>query len=213
MNIIIDQLRISDDALQMYINAHVNKHTSFSNVHIKSLTIKVADNVRETDPKSNTKNYIYKKEYAADTKEIYEIINIGDINSYYANHLTDKDASDNPLVVDYKRSDFSRTLFFIYIETDTVSSDPSIPCSENQKVNVYTTFDDTLLHQKSLDYIKGLANTCIVPVGFTDFILQWNAFKSAITTEHYVPAIDLFNKMFDIRNINDVGTKGCGCHG
>ena len=70
-----------------------------------------------------------------------------------------------------------------------------------------------------MDFTRELAEDCMIPQGFTDFILLWNAFKASIETEHFIPAIEYFNMLFG----NTVGGRGingsidsrrkCGCHG
>ena len=41
--VIFDQLRISDDGKELFINAHVNKASIYDNVKITSITIMSAD--------------------------------------------------------------------------------------------------------------------------------------------------------------------------
>ena len=90
------------------------------------------------------------------------------------------------------------------------------PCRLDELTTLGVTFDEALLHQKVLGYTNELIQDCQVPQGFTDFILLWNAFNSAIETEHYIPAIKYWNMLFDstIDSGGYIGNKGnCGCHG
>ena len=77
------------------------------------------------------------------------------------------------------------------------------------------TFDETLLYQKVMQFTKELADSCAVSKGFIDMILLWNGFKAAVDTEHYLPAIDFWKKMFyGHHGINGLSSsKPCGCHG
>jgi hypothetical protein len=62
--IVYDQLRVSDDGRQLYIDAHVSLASCFDGVTIQSLYICLGSQVYETltiDPESN--GYIYRKEY------------------------------------------------------------------------------------------------------------------------------------------------------
>ena len=195
--IVYDQLRVSDDGKQLYIDAHVSLASCFNGVTIQSLYICLGSQVYETltiDPESN--GYIYKKEYGSDIKEIHECIDI----------------TDESLI--YNKTSFSKDLFFVYIGCNVVPEG----CECYTHVGKYVlgvTFDENLLYQKVMDFTKRLADTCEVPVGFTDFILLWNAFKASVETEHYIPAVKYYNMLFDAsNNIAPHGAaKSCGCYG
>ena len=193
--IVYDQLRISDDGRQLYIDAHVNRTSCFDEVTIQSLYICLGSQVYETltiDPESN--GYIYKKDYDA-VREIHECISIGDDNLIY------------------NRNSFSKDLFFVYVGCNIVPEGCEC-CASVGKYVLGVTFDENLLYQKVMQFTKDLADDCQIPVGFTDFILLWNAFKASVETEHYIPAIKYYNMLFDKSNGVTAGlTKNCGCHG
>ena len=89
--IIYDQLRISDDGMKLYINAHVNKADVFADTTIEKLYICTGNQVYETltiDPESN--GYIFKKNYA-NVKEINEVISIDNEELiFYFNNFNNK---------------------------------------------------------------------------------------------------------------------------
>lgn len=197
--VIFDQLRISDDAKRLYINARVNSADLFAGTTIEQLYICLGSQVYETlniDPESN--GYIYKKVYPEGTREINEVLEI----------------TNEELV--YNKSDFSRDLFFVYIKCAGVPNDACCYTMVGNYV-LGVTFDENLLYQQVMQYTKQLLdNGCEIPVAFSDLILQWNAFKAAIETEHFIPAIEFYNRMFDIAGsgaISVSNTKPCGCHG
>mgnify|MGYP003571396026 CR=1 FL=1 len=188
--IIYDQLRISDDGQKLYINAHVNGAEEFQDTTIEELYICLGSQVYETltiDPESN--GYIYKKDYE-DVKEINEVIEIND---------------ESPI------SSFSKDLFFVYVKCANV---PGGSCCYTMVGNYVlgVVFDESLLYQKVMQFTKSMADDCKIPVGFTDFILLWNAFKAAVETEHFVPAIKFYNMLFDETNGHQT-PKPCGCNG
>ena len=202
--IIYDQLRVSDDGKQLYVDAHVSKAECFSNVTIQSLYICLGSQVYETltiDPESN--DYIYHKTYE-DVLEIHECINI----------------NDESLI--YNKTDFSRDLFFVYVGCSNVPEG----CECYAHVGSYVlgvTFDESRLYQRVMGYTKQLADDCHIPVAFTDFILLWNAFKASVETDHFIPAIKYYNMLFGMdteghpygvydKN-SGVFSKPCGCHG
>lgn len=203
--IVYDQLRVSDDGKQLYIDAHVSLASCFDEVTIQSLYICLGSQVYETltiDPESN--GYIYKKEYGDDIREIHECINI----------------DDESLI--YSKTSFSKDLFFVYIGCSAVPQGCECYTSIGKYV-LGVTFDENLLYQRVMQYTKNIADDCQIPVAFTDFILLWNAFKASVETEHYIPAIKYYNMLFgmDVEG-NPYGaydknsgiiSKPCGCHG
>lgn len=201
--VIIDQLRISDNGQQMYINAHVNKAEVYSGVAIKSVVITTASNVSETSPEPPTEGYIYKKEYTNDAEHLTKEID-----------LVLPDAVDPWL---YPQPNLSGDLFFVYITCETITTNPCLeylPCNLKKEVTIGVTFDENLLYQKVMGYTKELADTCAAPSkAFIDFILLWEGFKASVETEHFVSAIKFYDMLFG-KNITPAkNVKPCGCHG
>jgi hypothetical protein len=196
--IIFDQLKISDNGKEMYINFHVNGADYFQNIYLESLTIMTADQVSETDPLTPTADYIYQLEFQEDLKE-------------YNTVLLPTDFNEN-----FTKSNFSSDLFFVYVKCKDAPLIGCPPCRMDEMTTLGVTFDEALLHQKVLGYTNELVAECSVPQGFTDFILLWNAFKSAIETEHYIMAIQYWKMLFEMGSNSGgyIGNKsGCGCHG
>lgn len=194
--IIFEQLRISDDGQRMYINAHVNGAEYFANKYIAKLVIKTADQVSETTPELSDGDCVYEKTYDEGTREINEVLSPALLNSNFTDTHT-----------------LSNALFFVYIICDNTTSLVGCPpCRLDELTTLGVTFDENLLYQRVMGYTKSLADSCDIPVGFTDFILLWNAFKAAIETEHYIPAVKFYNMLFDSTS-QAVDYKPCGCHG
>ena len=203
MSVIFDQLRISDDGKQLYINAHVNTADYFDSYYLDELIIMTADKVLESeDPfcaSSNPENYVYYKKFGDADKRVDLVL--PDLNWTYP------------------KSDLSKELFFVYIKCKeqgpTNVCKEYLPCSLTSQTTLGVTFDENMLYQKVMDFTKQLAKDCTVPQGFTDFILLWNAFKASVETEHYKPAIKYFNQLFDLDSGfgGDGNYSGCGCHG
>lgn len=194
--VLFDQLRISDDGKRMYINVRVNNASYFDNIYLDSLTIVTADKVSETSPHVPSEDYVYQKVFEDGTKDAGLVLLPTDFNEQYM------------------KSSFSGDLFFVYVKVKG-TPDPCTPCTLDEEITLGVTFDEGLLYQRVMQYTKDLADSCQIPVGLTDLILQWNGFKAAVETEHYIPAIKYYNMMF---NSPDVGrgtftTKHCGCHG
>ena len=193
--VLFDQLRISDDGRRMYINIHVNKAEYFDNIYLDELVIVPADKVSETSPHLPSQDYIYKKVFEGSLKEADLVLQPADFNEQF------------------RRCTFSKDLFFVYVKVKG-TPDPCTPCRLDEEITLGVTFDENILYQQVMGFTKELTQDCNVPIGFADFILQWNAFKAAIETEHYVPAINFWNRLFkEDRYMASHTTKPCGCHG
>lgn len=203
--IIFDQLRISDDGKRMYINAHVNKASYFNDIYIDSIVIQTADKVSETDPGLPTSDYVYIQKVEENTKELNLVLEASDLS---------KSWESDPNAIAFNRRDMSKTLFFVYIKCKGTPGSCT-PCKLDEETTLGVVFDENVLHQKVMDYTKKLVADCNVPSEFINFILLWNAFKSAIETEHYIPAIKFFNMMFDEvgKSCQSRTIKTCGCNG
>lgn len=205
--ILFDQLRISDDGKRMYINARVNGADYFKDVYIESITIMTSDKVSETNPQIPTSDFIFTKTMDEGTKELDLVLTTADFIKTW---------ESTPQAMAFNQSDMSKTLFFVYIKAK-VAKDGSLgectPCTLDEEITLGVVFDENILHQRVMDYTKGLIADCSVPVDFMDFILLWYAFKSAVDTEHYIAAIKFFNMLFGMGTNQDVLIKSCGCHG
>lgn len=203
--IIFDQLRISDDGKRLYINAHVNTADYFKDIYIDSIVIQTADKVSETDPGLPTSDYVYIKKAEENAKELNLVLEASDLSKSWE--------SDSNAIA-FGRGDMSNTLFFVYIKCKGTPGSCT-PCRLDEETTLGVVFDENVLHQKVMDYTKELVAACSVPSAFIDFILLWNAFKSAIETEHYIPAIKFYNMLFDEvgKSCQSRIIKTCGCNG
>lgn len=203
--IIFDQLRISDDGKRMYINAHVNKADYFNDIYIDSIVIQTADKASETNPGLPTSDYVYIKKAEENAKELNLVLEASDLSRSW---------ESDPNAIAFNRGDMSKTLFFVYIKCKGIPGSCT-PCRLDEETTLGVVFDENVLHQRVMDYTKELVADCSVPSTFIDFILLWNAFKSAIETEHYIPAIKFFNMMFDEVGMSCQSRtiKTCGCNG
>lgn len=203
--IIFDQLRISDDGKRLYINAHVNTADYFKDIYIDSIVIQTADKVSETDPGLPTSDYVYIKKAEENAKELNLVLEASDLS---------KSWESDPNAIAFGRGDMSKTLFFVYIKCKGLPG-YCTPCRLDEETTLGVVFDENVLHQKVMDYTQELVEACSVPSEFINFILLWNAFKAAVETEHYIPAIKFFNMLFDEvgKSCQSRTIKTCGCNG
>lgn len=223
-----DQLRISDDGKELFIDVHVNTSSYFKNVYLNGIVIIDANSkekdckskdytgISETDPYVPNNNYVYKSEISGNEKELHLRLTKADFDTAFVNMNSGEglDSSKPYAKVSFNKPNFSDSLFFVYIICKGADSECTPCVLDSSKPTVGVTFDEKLLYQRVMDYIKQLSDNCTVPREFIDFILLWNGFKASIETEHYVPALKYWQMLFDNpKFINGITTKGCGCHG
>ena len=223
-----DQLRISDDGKELFIDVHVNTSSYFKNVYLNGIVIIDANSkekdckskdytgISETDPYVPNNNYVYKSEISGNEKELHLRLTKADFDAAFVNMNSGGglDSSKPYAKVSFNKPNFSDSLFFVYIICKGADSECTPCVLDSSKPTVGVTFDEKLLYQRAMDYIKQLSGNCTMPREFIDFILLWNGFNASIETQHYVPALKYWQMLFDNpKFINSITTKGCGCHG
>lgn len=193
--VIFDQLRVSDDGKTLFLDVHVNRATYFSNVYISKVTICTEDQIVETDPLYYGDDYIYQNTYDEGTRDVHLVLDSNSFNEKFS------------------KSNLSSNMFFVYIECAGVPASDT-PCRLDELNTLAVTFDYGVLFNQAMVYTKELANKCEIPSQFIDFILNVEALKLAIETEHFVPAIKRWKWLMDITDKGvAVVYKRCGCHG
>lgn len=222
--LIFDQLRVSDDGKNLFIDMHVNTSSYYENVTLESITIIPALSsageiqISETNCAPPEDNYIYKKEYPAGVKSDTIVIDDTVLAEAFIN--TDSEGqpiNDGPTAKASFSGGFSNNLFFVYVKCQIPAAqlNPCVPCdSASAMTTIGVTFDEVLMYQKVMQFTKTLINKCDIPKEFIDLILLWNGFKASIETEHFIPAIDFWKKMFlDNHSLPNTSSNICGCHG
>lgn len=207
MSVIFDQLRISDDGKQLYVDAHVNQAHYFDDVYIRKITICTEDQVSEINPKAYGSDFVYQKEI---TPTVYE-------------HPTLSGESGTDLIRElhlvltpfmfnekFKATDFSHNIFFVYIDCVGVPA-PDTPCTLDELTTLGITFDYGIIFNKGMQYTRELADTCSVPRNFINFILNVEALKLSLNTDHYIPAIQYWKYIMEL-GTGITSNTPCNCH-
>lgn len=213
--VIFDQLRISDDGTTMYVDIHIPEHSYYDDLYLDTITIQTSDAVSTANPEAPTIDFIYKDTFGEEQKQASLVINKASFDLAWLNTDSQGEPIDptQPYAKKpFKGSNLSKDLFFVYIGTKGTIS-PEAPCGEDDMTTVGVTFDETMFHQLVMYYTRELAQDCNIPMGFIDLILLWQAFNSAVETEHFIPAIEFYNRIFGKERKGMINTKGCGCHG
>lgn len=83
------------------------------------------------------------------------------------------------------------------------------PCGADI-IDKAVVYDNNIILGKSLDYIKGIGDTCEVPRDLIDFILRKYALDASIATCNYSTAIKYWGMLNSTKR---VPSTGCGCYG
>ena len=124
------------------------------------------------------------------------------------------DATKPYATAGFMGSDLSSNMFFVYIECDIPNVLDNLSCVFRQP-SLGVTFDYDAIYQPGMQYTRELYDKCHIPSEFIDYILNVDALKLAIETEHFIPAISYW-KMLKGRSCHSSpnSKKGrCGCHG
>lgn len=199
MSVIFDQLRISDDGNNLYIDAHVNKASYFENVYLRRITICTENQISELNPKSYGENFIYQEEINpvedGDTTEMKEL------------HRVLCSAMFNEK---FNRCDLSHNMFFVFIDCAGIPA-PDTPCRLDEMTTLGVTLDYGVIYNVAMNNTKEFIKECKLSKNFLNYILNYEAMKFSIETEHYVSAIWYWKSILGLASGTPV-YKGCGCH-
>lgn len=143
-------------------------------------------------------------------------LNINALNfiyDIYTEYLV-QDLREVHLVVDKNaiNADLSKDMLYVYFHvTGTPSS--NTPCRLDETYTLGVTFNEGAIYNRMMGYTKEIMNTCEVPKGFTNIILQLEAIKAAIETENYASANKFYNKLMNAKSSKGTSNISCGCHG
>lgn len=165
---------------------------------------------------------VYGEKANNNKKELHTILSKASFDAAFNNTTFDESGNPHPIVSGkpiaskaFSANDLSHNMFFVYIETVGEPSSDT-PCTLDETTTLGVTFDYGILYNRAMNYTRELADNCSIPHGFIDFILNTEALKLSLETEHYVPAIGYWRWLMGGSFRGATGynvTKPCGCHG
>lgn len=158
----------------------------YDNVYINSIKIDTQDTFKSTGPSGNL---IYQTTAPEGSKKFTLDLQARDFNSSI---------------------NMSKTMFFVYAEPTGIP-DPSTPCGLDNAVTLGVTFDKCPILNQTMAYVKEVNNTCEIPNGFINMILQYKAIQYAIDSGHFEEAIKFYNKFYG--KITNRTFNKCKCNG
>lgn len=118
------------------------------------------------------------------------------------------------LVVDKSaiNADLSKDMLYVYFSITGIPS-PDTPCRLDEIYTLGVTFNEGAIYNRMMGYTKEIINTCEVPKGFIDMILQLEAVKASIETENYASANKFYRRLINTKSSVSTSNINCGCHG
>lgn len=181
------ELRVHNGHL--YITAEVRDlEPYYDNIYISRIKIDSQDSFSSSGPSSNL---IYESEdYSGQNLKSVSLI------------LSSDDFTGD--------IDMNKTMFFVYAVAEG-TPDPSTPCSMDESPSVGITFSLCPIFNQTMQYVKQVEDSCVIPQPFINLILQFKAIQYSINSGHFTQAIVYYNKFY--KNLSVSTTSNCGCHG
>lgn len=185
--VIFNDLRITPDGQNLFIDVKVAPYKYFENMFISSISIDTEETFSPTGKPSSNAVVVYENQ---DTT----------VKEYSINLSPDK----------FKLSAFNNHIFYVYV---TVAGTPSAdtPCTMDTEYTLGVALNWQSIYQQGIDHMRKVVNGCCgMPKDFIDYILRFKAFELALRTAQYQLANDRFKKWFA-----EDGAKfnpPCGCN-
>lgn len=184
--VIFNDLRITPDGQNLFIDIKVAPYKYFENMYISSISIDTEETFSPTGKPSSNAVVVYENQ---DTT----------VKEYSINLSPDK----------FKLSAFNNHIFYVYV---SVAGTPSIdtPCAMDTEYTLGVVLNWQSIYQKGINHMKQVVNGCCeLPRDFIDYMLRFKAFELAIRTAQYTLANDKFKEWFAEENVKF--NPPCGC--
>ena len=188
--VVIEQLRISSDGQKLFIDAHINKEYYDEDLVLDKISIDTQNTVLQSFD-GPSENPVFTQTTVTNTSRPKEIHLVIDKNLIDANLFKD--------------------MLYVYFHVKGTPP-PNIPCGLDTPYTLGVTFNEGIIYNRMMGYTKEVANTCEIPMGFINMILQLEAIKAAIETGNYVTANKFYNRLINSKSSN-IPNINCKCHG
>jgi hypothetical protein len=185
-----NELKISADGKTLVIDAKVKDLTYYTNVYIDTIKIDTGDTFLTSGPSSKV---IYSNQLSGDNKSVSLTLTASDMNTNFA------------------KTDFTKDILFVYI---TVKGTPAenTPCGLDNTTTTGVVFYLCPLYKNVMGLIGELNDSCKIPMGLTNIMLEIFAIESAEKMGYYSEVLKYWNKFF--KDINTINTSvKCNCNG
>ena len=216
--LIFNELRITPDQKYLIIDVSVDNQKYYENVQIDSIIIDTQDTYIDSGPSNNPIFTYSLTEENSNITQVYTdnyIPVLDEDTSYCYVENEEKQNKSIRLILNYQDLNVSLqdNMFFVYaIATGTPSADT--PCGMDNSIVKGTIINLYPIYCKTIQYLKELDDSCVVPKNFMDMIIKLKALELSIKTGNSFQAIEYWNKYFKtlINNNSTFKSKYCGCN-
>lgn len=216
--LIFNELRITPDQKYLIIDVSVDNQKYYENIQIDSIIIDTQDTYIDSGPSNNP---IFTYNLTEENSNITQVYTdnytpvLDEDTSYCYVESEEKQNKSIRLILNYQDLNVSLqdNMFFVYaIATGTPSADT--PCGMDNSIVKGTIINLYPIYCKTIQYLKELDDSCIVPKNFMDMIIKLKALELSIKTGNSFQAIEYWNKYFKTltNNNSQSNTKYCGCN-
>ena len=216
--LIFNELRITPDQKYLIIDVSVDNQKYYENVQIDSIIIDTQDTYIDSGPSNNP---IFTYNLTEENSNITQVYTdnynpvLDEDTSYCYVESEEKQNKSIRLILNYQDLNVSLqdNMFFVYaIATGTPSADT--PCGMDNSIVKGTIINLYPIYCKTIQYLKELDDSCVVPKNFMDMIIKLKALELSIKTGNSFQAIEYWNKYFKtlINNNSTFKSKYCGCN-
>lgn len=179
-----NELMITPDGQKLIIDVSVKDLEYYTNVYLDTVQIDTQDTFVESGPSSEM---VYSKTIEGDTKSARIELSIGDI-----------------------LPSFNDNLFFVYVNTKGTPA-ANTPCGMDNICKLGITLNTCFIYNSIMQSVKEVAKGCDIPKNFIDSYLRFKAFEICVNTEHYIEAVNYYNRF--IKGKSTPVTSNCNCYG
>ena len=216
--LIFNELRITPDQKYLIIDVSVDNQKYYKNIQIDSIIIDTQDTYIDSGPSNNP---IFTYNLTEENSNITQVYTdnytpvLDEDTSYCYVESEEKQNKSIRLILNYQDLNVSLqdNMFFVYaIATGTPSADT--PCGMDNSIVKGTIINLYPIYCKTIQYLKELDDSCVVPKNFMDMIIKLKALELSIKTGNSFQAIEYWNKYFKtlINNDSTFKSKYCGCN-
>ena len=216
--LIFNELRITPDQKYLIIDVSVDNQKYYENVQIDSIIIDTQDTYIDSGPSNNP---IFTYNLTEENSNITQVYTdnytpvLDEDTSYCYVESEEKQNKSIRLILNYQDLNVSlqdNMFFFFFLATGTPSADS--PCGMDNAIVKGTIINLYPIYCKTIQYLKELDDSCVVPKNFMDMIIKLKALELSIKTGNSFQAIEYWNKYFKtlINNNSTFKSKYCGCN-
>ena len=189
-----NELRITKDGKYLIIDVSVRSQPYYNDVYLDSISIDTQDTYKDGGP---SPSIVYFKDIASEA---------GDSSGLKHYRLE--------LGVGEFLPSLSDNMFFVYVKAKGTPAS-NTPCGMDNEYTLGVTFNTCALYNAVMSYVRETVSTCSIPKKFIDLFLQFKAIETSINTDHYMQAVEYYNKFIkDLGKTNTPAyTKSCNCYG